>query len=132
MAFAACNCAAGGPVPVGGPSESPAPSQRVDCSLGTEQFYADSRGGVVFLGQLALDGTAALMKDAGVWWVIPTTTFVDFAFAPALLKASDKETLEVVGYAEDGSTVGAPTLRWSVTVTTMAGCGFATCARRLD
>ena len=100
-------------VPAGGPGESAGPRQRVDCSLGTDQFYADSRGGFAFLGQLALEGSAALKRDRGAWWVIPTTKCADFAFSPALVKVGGNRSLKTVGYAEDGSVVASPATRWS-------------------
>jgi hypothetical protein len=87
--------------------------RRVDCSFGTDQYYADSRGSFVSFGQIGVEGSGVLKKDYGKWWVIPTTQFTDFAFSPSLAKFDDKYVINVIGCAEDGSVVGSPETRWN-------------------
>jgi len=100
-------------VPVGGPAELRGPRRRVDLSLGTDQCYADSRGGFAFLGPIALEGSAALKRDYSSLWVIPTTKCRDFAFSPGLAKAGEAADFDVLAVAEDGRPVGPPEVRWS-------------------
>ncbi len=98
---------------VAGPEARSGPRQRVDYSAGTEQYYADSRGGFVFLGPLAIEGCAALKKDGEDWWIIPTTKFTDFAFLPELANLNQGQDVEMLAQKEDGSAAPAPELRWS-------------------
>ena len=108
-------------VPVVGPQAKRGPTQRADLAIGDGQLYADSRGGFVFLGKLAVQGAAALKREDGQWWVIPCTKFADFAFAPECV---DKPSLlrrlfgrprdfDVEAVARDGSEAAPPAVRWS-------------------
>lgn len=100
-------------VPVAGPDATNGPRQRVDQSLGTNQFYANSRGGFVNLGALALQGVAAVKLDTGAWWLIPQDKCADVAFSPVLLGAEKSAGVRVEALKEDDSAGPAPTLRWS-------------------
>jgi hypothetical protein len=83
---------------------------RVDCCYGTDQYYADSHGEYVSFGKIKVDGSAALKKDYGKWWIIPTTQCKDFAFDPSIIGMG--RDIEVIGYAEDGSVIGKPEIKW--------------------
>ncbi|MCC6442573.1 MAG: hypothetical protein IT210_03835 [Armatimonadetes bacterium] len=100
-------------VPAGGPEGRHGPRQRADMSLADGQHYADSRGGFAFLGPIALEGSAALKKEGSAWWVIPATRVSDFAFSPDLLNLKSSQSVNVAAFAEDGSRLGSPALRWS-------------------
>ena len=100
-------------VSAAGPQQSRGPRQRVDVSQGTGQHYADSRGGFAFLGRLAVEGSAALKKEANAWWLIPTPECRDFAFSPALAGFSERREVVAQAVDEDGSPAPAPVLRWS-------------------
>jgi len=96
-----------------GPHVTRGPQGWVDCSLGTNQFFAESSRGFAFLGPLGVEGGAALKKDWGGWWVIPTAACTDFAFLPSLTDLPVGRDLEVAGIKEDGSPDPSATRRWS-------------------
>ena len=86
----------------------PGSRRRVDCCMGTDQFYADSRGGYISFGKLAVEGSGVLKRDYGKWWFIPTTKCTEFAFDPALIGMSESNDIEVIGYSDQGAAVGSP------------------------
>jgi hypothetical protein len=88
-------------------------TQRVDLSLGVDQYYADSRGGFAFLGPLALEGAAALKQEGEDWWVIPAVECAEFAFAPSLIGATGESDLRVTAVSLEGAQARNPLIRWS-------------------
>ncbi|HOX38565.1 MAG TPA: hypothetical protein PL033_11300 [Candidatus Brocadiia bacterium] len=100
-------------VPAGGAEAESGARRRMDFCAGTDQFYADSRGGFAFLGPLAVEGSGALKKDGDTWRVIPTVKFAEFAFDPALAGIDPDRDVDLMGVDADGNSVDAPKLRWS-------------------
>jgi len=90
----------------------PVSKRRVDCCMGTDQFYADSRGEYVSFGKVAVEGSGVLKKDYGKWWVIPTTQFKEFAFDPSLAGMDKDHKIEVIGYSENGDIIESPETFW--------------------
>ncbi|MBP7933374.1 MAG: hypothetical protein KA354_01885 [Phycisphaerae bacterium] len=107
---------------VAGREERDSPRRRLDLSYLIPEgpdpastgghCYADTRGVFFFLPiDAALQGSAAFKKDGDTWYLIPTTQFVDAAFAPRLVdKASN---VAVVALNLDDSPAEAPEIRWS-------------------
>lgn len=86
--------------------------RRVDCCMGTDQFYADSRGEFMSFGKIAVEGSGVLKKDYGKWWIIPTASFKEFAFDPSLAGIDKSHKIEVIGYSENGDIAGNPETFW--------------------
>lgn len=92
--------------------EADCPRSRLEFCDAEGQKYYDTHGVFFFLSDAcSLQGSAAFKKEGDAWYLIPTTQFVDAAFAPRLVDQAT--SVDVVAMNLDDSHAEAPDIRWS-------------------